>query len=237
MSLKSKYLRNILLALYVVCYSVGLFNWARVFDKFDLDFLSKALAHGLLIGLIYFGFQTKDLRPKKGIYLLSLAFVVAFYLFAYKSSLPFLWFWCLLLLQLLLLVTYVNGLAWRRIMLLKNLLIATMWYIQLNLIPALAGNVNLAYLPFFIFYLALSIQVDAEDIEEDNGKIKTFASKIGKETSAFLVIFLLAFFAYLMGLPFVWILLALLVAKRETFLPKRSYDALLFLLGIYFMLR
>jgi hypothetical protein len=60
---------------------------------------------------------------------------------------------------------------------------------------------------------------------------------MGQGTTAYLVIFLLAFFAYLMGLPFVWILLALLVLKRETFLPKRSYDALLLVLGVYFLLR
>lgn len=237
MPLKSSYLRNLLLAFYVLCYSAGLFHWARDIDQFDFELLPKAVAHGLLIGLVYFGFQKKEMPRLKGSYLLSLAFVVAFYLFTYKSSFPYLWFWSLLLLQLVLLITYLKGLAWRQITLLKNFLIATMWYIQLNLIPAFAGNANLAYLPFFIFYLALSIQVDAEDIEEDTGKIKTLASKMGQGTTAYLVIFLLAFFAYLMGLPFVWILLALLVLKRETFLPKRSYDALLLVLGVYFLLR
>jgi hypothetical protein len=237
MPLKSSYLRNFLLAFYVLCYSAGLFHWARDIDQFDFELLPKAVAHGLLIGLVYFGFQTKEMPRLKGSYLLLLAFVVAFYLFAYQSSLAYLWFWSLLLLQLVLLITYLRGLAWRRIALLKNLLIATMWFIQLNLIPAFAGNAILAYLPFFIFYLALSIQVDAEDIEEDSGEIRTLASKMGQGTTAYVVIFLLAFFAYLMGLPFVWILLGLLILKRETFLPKRSYDALLLVLGVYFLLR
>jgi 4-hydroxybenzoate polyprenyltransferase len=92
-------------------------------------------------------------------------------------------------------------------------------------------------MPFFIFYLALSIQVDIEDIEEDAGDIKTLAGHLGKETATYLVIFLLTLFAFIMGLPWVWIMLALIVLQREFTLPKRSYDSLLFFLGLYFLLR
>jgi 4-hydroxybenzoate polyprenyltransferase len=112
-----------------------------------------------------------------------------------------------------------------------------MWFIQLNVIPGLAGHASLIFIPFFVFYLALSIQVDIEDIAEDAGKIKTLASLLGKETAGYLVIFLLTLFAFLIGLPWVWIMLALIVLQREFNLPKRSYDALLLLLGLYFLLR
>jgi hypothetical protein len=143
----------------------------------------------------------------------------------------------LLLLQFILIVTYEEWIVWRRIPVLKNLLIAAMWFIQLNVIPGLAGHASLIYIPFFVFYLALSIQVDIEDIAEDAGKIKTLASLLGKETAGYLVIFLLTLFAFLIGLPWVWIMLALIVLQREFNLPKGSYDALLFLLGLYFLLR
>jgi hypothetical protein len=85
MPLKSSYFRNLLLAFYVMCYSAGLFHWARVVDQFDFELLPKAVAHGLLIGLVYFGFQTKEMPRLKGSFLLSLTFVapasVTHYLF------------------------------------------------------------------------------------------------------------------------------------------------------------
>jgi hypothetical protein len=44
-------------------------------------------------------------------------------------------------------------------------------------------------------------------------------------------------FCFLLGLPWVWIMLALLVVRRELRLPKGSYDALLLALGCYFLLQ
>lgn len=238
MQLKNSFWQQIFLSVYVICFGAGLFQWGQIHDDFDNQNFTKALFQGILVGYVYFGFQTK-LHWRTG-WLDKVHFLVpiALYLMTYQAVLPFLWFWTLLLLQLLLLLTYDNSsVAWRRIPILKNMLIATMWFIQLNLIPALAGADNLAFAPFFIFYLALSIQVDIEDIEEDTGKIKTLAALLGKDAASYLVVFLLSLFAFIIGLPWVWILLGFLVIKREFTLPKRSYDALLFVLGLYFLLR
>jgi 4-hydroxybenzoate polyprenyltransferase len=112
-----------------------------------------------------------------------------------------------------------------------------MWFVQLNLIAGLSGNWHLLFLPFFLFYLALSIQADIEDIEADQGKIKTLAGLLGKDSAAYVVLFLLTMFCFLLGLPWVWIMLALLVVRRELRLPKGSYDALLLALGCYFLLQ
>lgn len=237
MPLKSSFWSYLLLAAYVICYSAGLFSWSSTYPEFDQETLQKAIGQGWLIALVYFGLQTKFYLNSNWLHKIHFLAPLALYLEAFQSALPFLWFWFLLLLQFILIVTYEVGIVWRRIPVLKNLLIAAMWFIQLNLIPGLAGHESLIFAPFFIFYLALSIQVDIEDIDEDSGKIKTLASLLGKETSGYLVIFLLTLFAFYIGLPWVWIMLALIVLKREFTLPKGSYDSLLFLLGLYFLLR
>jgi len=238
MRLKNSFWQQILLSVYVICFGAGLFQWAHIHHDFDNQNFTKALFQGVLIGYVYFGFQTKLHQGTGWLQKVHFLVPIALYLMTYKAVLPFLWFWTLLLLQLLLLLTYDNSkVAWRRIPVLKNVLIAAMWFIQLNLIPALAGSANLAFAPFFIFYLALSIQVDIEDIEEDTGKIQTFAALLGKDAASYVVVFLLTLFAFIIGLPWVWIMLGFLVIKREFTLPKRSYDALLFVLGLYFLLR
>lgn len=237
MPLKNSFWSYLLLAAYVICFSAGLFSWGSSVAEFEHDYLQKALGQGWLIALVYLGLQTKFYLNTSWLHKIHFFAPVALYLEAYQSALPFLWFWSLLLLQIILIVTYEEWIVWRRIPVLKNLLIAAMWFIQLNVIPGLAGHASLIFTPFFIFYLALSIQVDIEDIAEDAGKIKTLASLLGKETAGYLVIFLLTLFAFLIGLPWVWIMLALIVLQREFNLPKGSYDALLFLLGLYFLLR
>ena len=237
MPLKNSFWSYLLLAAYVICFSAGLFSWGSSVAEFQHEYLQKALGQGWLIALVYLGLQTKFYLNTNWLHKIHFLAPVALYLEAYQSALPFLWFWSLLLLQFILIVTYEEWIVWRRIPVLKNLFIAAMWFIQLNVIPGLAGHASLIYIPFFVFYLALSIQVDIEDIAEDAGKIKTLASLLGKETAVYLVIFLLTLFAFLIGLPWVWIMLALIVLQREFNLPKRSYDALLFLLGLYFLLR
>lgn len=237
MPLKNSLWPNLLLAAYVICFSAGLFSWGSSVAEFEHENLQKALGQGWLIALVYLGLQTKFYLDTNWLHKLHFLAPVALYLEAYEFALPFLWFWLLLLLQFILIVTYEEWIVWRRIPVLKNLLIAAMWFVQLNLIPGLAGHTSLIFAPFFIFYLALSIQVDIEDIDEDAGKIKTLASLLGKETAGYLVIFLLTLFAFFIGLPWVWIMLALIVLQREFPMPKRSYDALLFLLGLYFLLR
>ncbi len=237
MPLKNSFWSYLLLAAYVICFSAGLFSWGSSVAEFEHDYLQKALGQGWLIALVYLGLQTKFYLNTSWLHKIHFFAPVALYLEAYQSALPFLWFWSLLLLQIILIVTYEEWIVWRRIPVLKNLLIAAMWFIQLNVIPGLAGHASLIFIPFFIFYLALSIQVDIEDIAEDAGKIKTLASLLGKETAGYLVIFLLTLFAFLIGLPWIWIMLALIVLQREFNLPKGSYDALLFLLGLYFLLR
>jgi hypothetical protein len=237
MPLKNSFWSYLLLAAYVICFSAGLFSWGSSIAEFEHEYLQKAMGQGWLIALVYLGLQTKFYLSTNWLHKLHFLAPVALYLEAYQSALPFLWFWSLLLLQFILIVTYEEWIVWRRIPVLKNLLIAAMWFIQLNLIPGLAGYASLTFTPFLIFYLALSIQVDIEDIDEDAGKIKTLASLLGKETAGYLVIFLLTLFAFFIGLPWVWILLALIVLQREFPLPKRSYDALLLVLGSYFLLR
>ncbi len=236
MLLKVDLIRNIILAISVLCFSYGLFHWGNGIGQFNFEALIKSIAQGLAIGHIYFWFQSKlHTNLKSGVFF-SLVFIPAgIYFYAFFSVLPFLWFWLLLLIQFLLVFTYESRINWRRIPLLKNILIAVMWFIQLNLIPGLAGNMNLIFTPFLLFYFALSLQVDIEDIEVDNGKINTLAGMLGARNASFLVVFLLSLFSFYINLPWVWIMLTLLVIKLELRLPKGSYDLLLLFLGLYFM--
>lgn len=234
MPLKHSLFRNVLLALFVAIYCMGLFAYSNGRANLTTHQALQAFANGLLIGQVYFWMQsTTHKRLQVVIGLLS----AIFFLVVYQALLPYVWFWVLLLFQVLLTTQYERGLKWRQVPFLKNLLIPVMWYVQLNLIPGLAGHMHLLFLPFLIFYLALSIQVDIEDIEADKGKIKTLAGLLGRESAAYVVLFLLTLFSFLMGLPWVWIMLVLLVVRRELRLPKGAYDALLLVLGVYFLLQ
>jgi hypothetical protein len=234
MPLKNSLFRNALLALFVAIYGMGLFAYSNGRAVLTTNQVLQAIANGLLIGQVYFWMQsTTHKRLQVGVGLLS----AIFYFVAHQALLPYVWFWMLLLLQILSTAQYERGLKWRQIPFLKNFLIPVMWFVQLNLIAGLSGNWHLLFLPFFLFYLALSIQADIEDIEADQGKIKTLAGLLGKESAAYVVLFLLALFCFFMGLPWVWIMLALLVVRRELRLPKGSYDALLLALGVYFLLQ
>jgi hypothetical protein len=234
MPLKNSLFRNVLLALFVAIYCTGLFAYSKGPAALTSNQVLQAIANGLLIGQVYFWMQsTAYKRLQIAVGLLS----AIFYLVAHQAVLPYVWFWVLLLLQVLLMAQYERGLKWRQIPFLKNILIPVMWFVQLNLIAGLSGNWHLLFLPFFLFYLALSIQADIEDIEADQGKIKTLAGLLGKDSAAYVVLFLLTMFCFLLGLPWVWIMLALLVVRRELRLPKGSYDALLLVLGAYFLLQ
>lgn len=238
MQLKTSFLRNILLAIFVTCYGYGLFNWSNPHYHLENGQFLQALAQGVLIGQVYFWVQTKFYKSLGFLHFAHwIGYPLVFYIEVYKDVFMDLRFWNLFIIQGILVLSYEQVINWRRIPLLKNLLIAAMWFIQLNVIPGLAGHTSLIFAPFFIFYLALSIQVDIEDIEEDAGKIKTLASLLGRETASYLVVFLLTLFAFFIGLPWVWIMLALIVLQHEFRLPKGSYDALLFVLGLYFLLR
>ena len=85
--------------------------------------------------------------------------------------------------------------------------------------------------------LALTLQADLEDIQEDQPRIRTIISWIGEKNTAYTVDFFLALSAFLLGLPWIWIMIILLVLRRELRLPKRSYDSLLLFLGLYLLLR
>jgi hypothetical protein len=237
MLLKNRIWYHLFLAFSVVCYSNGLYAWSGFSTEFLNDNFPKAVGQGFLIAMAYFAIKDRNFVTANWLHRIHFLAPLALYLEAYQSVLPYLWFWSLLFVQLILVVCYEWGIAWRKIPVLKNLLIAAMWFIQLNLIPALDGASNLLYFPFFLFYLALSIQGDIEDIAEDAGQIKTLASLLGKENASYLVIFLLTSFSFLLGLPWVWIMVVLIVIQREFKVPKGGYDSLLFLLGLYFLLR
>ncbi len=234
MPLKRSLFSNVLLALFVAIYCMGLFAYSNGRAALNTHQVLQAFANGMLIGQVYFWMQsTAHKRLQVAVGLLS----AIFYLVAHQAVLPYVWFWVLLLLQVLFTAQYERGLKWRQIPFLKNFLIPIMWFVQLNLIGGLSGNWHLLFLPFFLFYLALSIQADIEDIEADQGKIKTLAGLLGKESAAYVVLFLLTLFSFFMSLPWVWIMLVLLVVRRELRLPKGSYDALLLALGVYFLLQ
>jgi len=237
MLLKNRIWYHLFLAFSVVCYSNGLYAWSGFSTEFLNDNFPKAVGQGFLIAMAYFAIKDRNFVTANWLHRIHFLAPLALYLEAYQSVLPYLWFWSLLFVQLILVVCYEWGIAWRKIPVLKNLLIAAMWFVQLNLIPALDGASNLLYFPFFLFYLALSIQGDIEDIAEDAGQIKTLASLLGKENASYLVIFLLTSFSFLLGLPWVWIMVVLIVIQREFKVPKGGYDSLLFLLGLYFLLR
>ena len=144
-------------------------------------------------------------------------------------------FWLMLLLLFILALTYEQFIKWRKIPYLKTFLIPILWFVFLNLIPSMLGSIGSISPLFLVLYFALSLQADREDLDQDKGQIKTIASLLGARTSGYLVIFLIALSAYLLLIPLTEILILLVVMNRERFLPKRSFDSLLFLLGLYFL--
>ena len=128
MPLKSSFWSYLLLAVYVICYSAGLFSWGSSFPEFEQETLQKAIGQGWLIALVYLGLQTKFYLNANWLHKLHFLAPVALYLETYQSALPFLLFWSLLLLQFILIVTYEEWIVWRRIPVLKNLLIAARNY-------------------------------------------------------------------------------------------------------------
>lgn len=52
MPLKNNYWYHLLLALYVISYSAGLYQWNSVLPAFDHENFPKALGQGILIGKI-----------------------------------------------------------------------------------------------------------------------------------------------------------------------------------------
>jgi hypothetical protein len=234
MPLKISLLRNSLLAVFVASYCLGLYAYSNVRESLGNSHFLAAAINGLLVGQIYFWMQT-PLHKRFQLVFLAVSTIV--YIWVYQALVPYVWFWLLLLLQLVLATQYKQGIKWRQIPILKNILLPCMWFIQLNFIPAMSESWNLFNLAFLLFYVALSLQADLEDIDEDSGKIATLVGLLGAKQAGYLIVFLFSFTSFLLGLPWVWIMLVLLVMRRELHLPKRSYDTLLLVLGVYFLLR
>lgn len=225
--------RNVLLAVFVAVYSLGLLAPQGAFWHRSL-IVQQALVHGLLIGQFYYWLHE---RPKPSLQLLLLTLSGLYYLFLYQGLWIYVFFWLILLLLFLLALSYDQYLKWRRIPYLKSFLIPVLWFVFLNLIPSMAENNGLLNPVFLLFYFALSLQADREDLLQDQGNFKTLAALIGQKNTGYVVLFLLALCAYLFFLPFALILIPLVVMNREQFFPKRSFDSLLFLLGLYFLFR
>lgn len=225
--------RNCLLALFVAVFSLGLLAPQGLVGLRSLV-LQQAIVQGLLIGQFYYWLHQ---RPSKFWQLLLLVLTALYYLWLYQALWIYLFFWLLLLLLLFFALTYDAWLKWRKIPYLKSFLIPLFWYVFLNLIPSMQGSFGSSNPLFLLFYFALTLQADREDLAQDHGKIQTIAGLVGAKNSAYLVIFLLSLCAYLFLLPLLWVLIVLLIMNREQFLPKRSYDALLLFLGLYFLLR
>lgn len=225
--------RNILLGLFVSIFSLGLLAPQAAFDWPTQEW-QQALAHGLLIGQFYYWLHE---RPKPSLQLLLLTLSGLYYLYLYQGLWNYVFFWLILLLLFLLTLTYDQYLKWRRIPYLKSLLIPVLWFAFLNLIPSMAENNGRLNPVFLLFYFALSLQADREDLRQDQGNFKTLAALIGPKNTGYVVLFLLALCAYLFFLPFALIMIPLVVMNREQFFPKRSFDSLLLLLGLYFLFR
>jgi hypothetical protein len=225
--------RNILLGLFVSVFSLGLLAPQAAF-VLPWPVWQQAVAHGLLIGQFYYWLHE---RPKPTLQLLLLTLSGLYYLFLYQELWIYLFFWLFLLLLLLLALSYDHYLKWRRIPYLKSFLIPVLWFLFLNVIPSMAANNGRLNPVFLLFYFALSLQADREDLTQDQGNFKTLAGLLGNKNTGYLVLFLLALCAYLFFLPFVWVMIPLVVMNREQFFPKRSFDSLLFLLGLYFLFR
>ncbi|MFM6946485.1 MAG: hypothetical protein ACKOWW_05050 [Flavobacteriales bacterium] len=224
--------RNILLAVFVAVYSLGLLSENQAISWSSHLFFMRSIAQGLLIGQFYYWLHE---RPSKFLQIILLGLTGIFYLWAYQVLWSFVFFWLLLLFIFLLAFHYENGLKWRKIPYLKNFLIPVLWFIFLNIIPGMSGASLTSSAIYIFFYFALGLQADREDLDQDNGQIKTIAGFLGTKTSGYVVIFLLALSAYLLLLPLTETLILLVVMNREQFFPKRSFDSLLLLLGLYFL--
>lgn len=220
-----------MLAVFVAVYSLGLLVKPQGL-QWDTLLLIKALAQGLLIGQFYFWLHE---RPSKYLQIILFSLTGIFYLWAYQGLWSFVFFWILLVFLFLLAFNYENGLKWRKIPYLKNFLIPVLWFIFLNILPGMSGAFSTSSAIYILFYFALSLQADREDLDQDNGQIKTIAGLLGTRTSGYVVIFILALCAYLLLLPLTETLILLVVMNREQFFPKRSFDSLLLLLGLYFL--
>lgn len=230
MQLRTSLLRNSLLALYVSIFCLGI--WLQV-DSFARVWLF-ALHQGLTIGVIY-----QWMHRSKGSVWYGLAFLAALGLGlpTYLEQMQLLAFWVLLILMGILVSQYDRGITWRRIPIVKSVLLATLWYAFIFFLPILTGSALFLHPGYFILLLALTLQADLEDIQEDQPRIRTIISWIGEKNTAYTVDFFLALSAFLLGLPWIWIMIILLVLRRELRLPKRSYDSLLLFLGLYLLLR
>ena len=224
--------RNVLLAVFVAVYSLGLLSQTQGIAWSSQLFFMQAIAQGLLIGQFYYWLHE---RPSKSLQIILFSLTGIFYLWTYQVLWSFVFFWLLLLLLCLLALNYENGLKWRKIPYLKNFLIPVLWFIFLNIIPGISGALPTSSSIYILFYFALSLQADREDLDQDHGQIKTIAGLLGTKTSGYVVIFMLALCAYLLLLPLTETLILLVVMNREQFFPKRSFDSLLFLLGLYFL--
>lgn len=223
--------RNSLLALFVSVFSLGLFSSKDWYLERPI-LICQALSQGLIIGQFYYWLHERSLKNLQ-IFLLCLSAI--FYLWTYEALWGHLFFWLFLLLLFFAALTYEQFLNWRRIPYLKNLIIPILWFIFLNIIPGMSGVWANSSVIWLLFYFALSLQADREDLDQDNGQIKTIAGLLGGQTSGYLVIFLLALCAYLLLLPLAETIILLIIMNREQFFPKRSFDSLLFLLGLYFL--
>ncbi len=224
--------RNILLAVYVAVYSLGLISETQAISWSSHLFFMRALAQGLLIGQFYYWLHQ---RPSKYWQIILLSLTAIYYLWLYQALWSYVFFWLLLLLLFILALTYEQFIKWRKTPNLKTFLIPILWFVFLNLIPSMLGSLGSISPLFLVLYFALSLQADREDLDQDKGQIKTIASLLGARTSGYLVIFLIALSAYLFLIPLTETLILLVVMNRERFLPKRSFDSLLLLLGLYFL--
>ncbi|MEN9743604.1 MAG: hypothetical protein RLZZ65_1409 [Bacteroidota bacterium] len=230
MQLRTSLLRNGLLALYVFIFCLGTWHQSDSFERVWLFTLHQ----GLTIGVIY-----QWMHKSKGSVWYLLAFLLALVLGLpiYIGQMHLLAFWILSILMGLLVWHYDRGINWRRFPVVKSVLLATLWYSFIFFLPILKGAALFLQPGYFFLLLALTLQADLEDVQEDQPRIRTIISWIGEKNAAYVVDFLLALSAYLLGLPWIWIMIGLLVLRRELKLPKRSYDSLLLFLGLYLLLR
>lgn len=225
--------RNVLLAVFVAVFSLGLLAPQGAFWHRSL-ILQQALVHGLLIGQFYYWLHQ---RPAKFWQIFLLSLTAIYYLWLYQALWAYVFFWILLLLLFFLALTYEQFIKWRKVPYLKTFLIPILWFVFLNLIPSILGSIGSISPLFLVLYFALSLQADREDLDQDNGQIKTIAGLLGARTSGYVVIFLISLSAYLLLIPLTETLILLVIMNREQFFPKRSFDSLLFLLGLYFLFR
>jgi len=225
--------RNALLAVFVAVFSLGLLAPQGFFGLHSF-IIQLALVHGLFLGQFYYWLHQ---RPAKFWQIFFMSMTAIYYLWLYHALWSYVFFWVLLSLLIVLALSYNTGLRWRTIPYLKTFLIPVLWFFFLNVIPTMLGSVGSMSPFFFIFYFALSLQADREDLALDEGKIITLAGKLGYKTTGFVVVFLLALCAYMFLIPLLWAMIPLVIMNREQFFPKRSFDSLLFLLGLYFLFR